>query len=123
LLTDQVWIELLGPRKLMTLRIREDQGICAGLTPYDPDERARRLRLVVDTIHAFLMTPEQVFARQADHCCCCGKILTDIVSKTRGIGPECLRYFCSFTDWAQKPDSVERYRQKYYQETGFFPAL
>jgi hypothetical protein len=54
-----------------------------------------------------------VFSRQADKCCCCGKALTDVVSRTRGIGPERIRMF----------GAVAKYRQRYLQETGFLPGL
>jgi hypothetical protein len=35
----------------------------------------------------------KVLARSADYCCCCGRHLTDAISRSRGIGPECIKYF------------------------------
>jgi hypothetical protein len=37
--------------------------------------------------------PEGVFADEAERCCNCGKPLTVITSRLRGIGPECIQYF------------------------------
>jgi hypothetical protein len=46
-----------------------------------------------------------VFARSHDNCCCCGKGLTDELSRSRGIGPECIKKinWCAFgqKDWNQ----------------------
>jgi hypothetical protein len=53
--------------------------------------------------------------------CCCRKSLTDPVSRTRGIGPVCIRLFKPFE--LAPPTAVERYRAKYLEETGFLPAL
>jgi hypothetical protein len=85
-------------------------------------EVAARLRTILDTAHDLLMDPADVFSRQADKCCCCGKALTEVVSRTRGIGPECIRMFGSFTEFAERPDAVAKYRRKYLQETGFLPG-
>jgi hypothetical protein len=68
------------------------------------------------------MDPADVFGRQADKCCCCGRALTDVVSRTRGIGPECVRMFGSFAEFAERPDAVTKYRQQYPKETGFLPG-
>jgi hypothetical protein len=45
---------------------------------------------LVETIHDFLDDAAAVFARSHDHCCICGRGLTDEVSRSRGIGPECV---------------------------------
>jgi hypothetical protein len=37
--------------------------------------------------------PGAVLARSTDHCCVCGRVLTDPVSRGRGIGPECSKQF------------------------------
>lgn len=63
--------------------------------------------------HDLLADPMRLFSEQKDHCCCCGKALTDPVSRTRGIGPECARFFGC---WSLKPPTkVERYRQEYLE--------
>ncbi|WP_437194633.1 DUF6011 domain-containing protein [Planctomicrobium sp. SH527] len=46
---------------------------------------------LVELTKFFLLFPDQVFARSKDRCCCCGRPLTDEISRARGIGPECLR--------------------------------
>jgi hypothetical protein len=81
--TGVILLELLGPNKLMTLTLREGEPPKAGWTPYDPDARATRLRAILDAAHDLLMDPAGVFGRQADKCCCCGRALTDVVSRTR----------------------------------------
>jgi hypothetical protein len=48
-------------------------------------------RRVVETIGEFLTDARVVLARGCDHCCICGRSLTDEVSRSRGIGPECFR--------------------------------
>jgi hypothetical protein len=49
-------------------------------------------RQVVNLAGEFLADPEAAFARSADHCCVCGKTLTEPLSRSRGIGPECMRH-------------------------------
>jgi hypothetical protein len=49
---------------------------------------ARRL---VETIREFLGDARAVLSRGCDHCCICGRPLTDELSRSRGIGPECIR--------------------------------
>jgi hypothetical protein len=38
----------------------------------------------------FVADPRSVIEKNKNNCCCCGKGLTDQVSRARGIGPECL---------------------------------
>jgi hypothetical protein len=45
----------------------------------------------VNVAKDFVLFPWQVFGRSTDYCCCCRKYLTDDTSRSRGIGPECLR--------------------------------
>lgn len=49
---------------------------------------AERLLSLVARGEAYIMA-----AADADHCACCGRILTDPHSREAGIGPECIRYF------------------------------
>ncbi|MCA9019265.1 MAG: hypothetical protein KDA74_03935, partial [Planctomycetaceae bacterium] len=37
----------------------------------------------------FPLMPWTCFARSTDRCCICGRVLTDPVSRARGVGPEC----------------------------------
>ena len=48
---------------------------------------------VKDALAEFARDPGAVMARSSDHCCICGKALTDERSKARGIGPECMKFF------------------------------
>jgi hypothetical protein len=52
-----------------------------------PDD-ARR---IVGTIREFLEDSRVVLARGCDHCAICGRGLTDELSRSRGIGPECIK--------------------------------
>jgi hypothetical protein len=51
---------------------------------------------VVDVIRDFLDDHRAVFARSHDHCSCCGRALTDELSRSRGIGPECIKKIDAF---------------------------
>jgi hypothetical protein len=79
----------------------------------------RALDALRNKTHDLLMNPWALFSEQADRCCC-HKELTDIESRSRGIGPECIRLFTSFR--CRPPTAVDKYRQKYLAETGFLPG-
>jgi hypothetical protein len=49
------------------------------------------VRRVVETIREFMDDARAVLARGCDHCCICGRGLTDELSRSRGIGPECIQ--------------------------------
>jgi hypothetical protein len=53
------------------------------------------LRRVVATVDSFVQDHRAVLARSHDHCCICGRVLTDELSRSRGIGPECIHK----TEW------------------------
>jgi uncharacterized protein (TIGR02996 family) len=46
---------------------------------------------VVETVRDFVTDRRKVLARSQDHCCICGRGLTDELSRGRGIGPECVQ--------------------------------
>ena len=46
---------------------------------------------IVSTIRDFLDDRRAVLARNCNHCCICGRGLTDELSRSRGIGPECIK--------------------------------
>jgi len=46
---------------------------------------------IVEVVQSFLMCRDDVFARSKTHCSICGRALTDDQSRTRGIGPECIK--------------------------------
>src|SRR5262249_43717595 len=48
-------------------------------------------RRIIQTIRDFLDDSRAVLARSSDHCCVCGRGLTDELSRSRGIGPECFK--------------------------------
>jgi hypothetical protein len=49
------------------------------------------VKRAVATIRDFMMDSRAVLARGCDHCCICGWPLTDELSRSRGIGPECIK--------------------------------
>jgi hypothetical protein len=53
------------------------------------------LRRVLATVCSFNGDRRAVLARSHDHCCICGRGLTDELSRSRGIGPECIHK----TEW------------------------
>lgn len=114
-----ITLELLDPRKWLSLRL-DGQGVKALRVRWDVDANRRGLRLIADAAHAVLTDPMTAFSRQADHCCLCGRGLSDVVSRTRGIGPECIREF-AFFEAPPRITAVDVYRQQYYADNGFLP--
>jgi hypothetical protein len=49
------------------------------------------LRRLLNVVRDFVDDGFAVFARSHDHCCICGRALTDGKSCMRGIGPECIQ--------------------------------
>jgi hypothetical protein len=50
------------------------------------------LTTLVQLLRDWRQNPGAVLARSTDHCCVCGRVLTDPISRGHGIGPECVRY-------------------------------
>lgn len=48
-------------------------------------------KIVRDFYYAFDANPLAIFALESDRCCFCRKPLTDKVSRSRGVGPDCFR--------------------------------
>jgi hypothetical protein len=55
------------------------------------DPGVQSAQRLLATVRGFLDEPEKVFGLSQDNCCCCGKALTDEHSRSRGIGPDCLK--------------------------------
>jgi hypothetical protein len=105
-----ITVELLTPGKALSLKLDRTAVKLAGKVFVNQDLNRDNLKLITDAAHALLTNPFARFAQQEEHCCCCGKSLSDVVSRTRGIGPECIKYF-RFFDTA--PVSVQKYRQQF----------
>jgi hypothetical protein len=74
------------------------------------DTNKRNLKAICETADSLLRNPLATFGQQADRCVCCHRSLTDLISRTRGIGPECIKWF-SFFD---KDNHITRkYRAEY----------
>jgi len=96
---DEVYVEVLiqqkdlkGKSVMLSANINED-GIKLCQWRQDPAATKMYIAVMIDTFKDLLDDPYKVFAQNSDHCSCCGKTLTDAISMTRGIGPECIRYF------------------------------
>ncbi len=119
LLNNVTTLELLGPGHLFTIMLKEGQPAKRTGWIYDLDSAWDNLRLVFRTAHDLLTDPMHLFSKQADKCCCCNKALTEVESRCRGIGPECIRKFATFQS-DKPPSAVDKYRIKYREETGFW---
>ena len=104
----------------MQMELEGDQVKNSGALFFDMDKNRHHLSLIVQTAHGLLMDHTATFANQREHCVRCGKKLSDLVSRTRGVGPECITYF-TYWDTA-KITAVDKYRQQYLQDTGFLPG-
>ncbi|HEX4144540.1 MAG TPA: DUF6011 domain-containing protein [Pirellulales bacterium] len=87
----------------------------------------------IEMVRYFVLRPQDVFRRASDHCCCCGRRLQDQLSRTRGIGPECLQAVSPWLDrWvsasieAQAKVEAQASRQvlrdEYLADTGLLPG-
>jgi hypothetical protein len=64
----------------------------APLTPYHYHSTAAKdAARIIEVMRDFLRDHRAVFARSHDHCCVCGRGLSDELSRSRGIGPECIK--------------------------------
>jgi hypothetical protein len=80
-------------RRLSILNERGWTNICGSIyrTVVSDTERLSA------TVEDFLSDRRRVLAREHDNCCICGRGLTDPLSRSRGIGPECItRCDCLF---------------------------
>jgi hypothetical protein len=59
------------------------------LTSGHPDHVERDLVTVAEVIEAIATTPAGLLGRESDHCCFCGRGLTDVTSRALGYGPDC----------------------------------
>jgi hypothetical protein len=97
---------LRGKRLMLSAKINED-GATLHRWRLDADATKMYVTFMLDTFKGLLADPYNVFAENSDHCSCCGKTLTDAVSMTRGIGPECIKYF------GHLEEAISLLREKY----------
>lgn len=98
LLTLELWTEspvmtAKGPgvqlRRKLTVRNRNGgMGWLVGSIFTSAEADALR---VVDTLRDFVTDARAVLARNRANCCVCGRALTDELSRSRGVGPECVK--------------------------------
>lgn len=90
----EITLELLGQ---LRLKLAPDNPIkVMGSIPINGDVNARNLKTMCEVAHSLLRNPMARFGQQADRCVCCHRELTDLTSRTRGIGPECVKWFSFF---------------------------
>ena len=85
-----VTLELLGPGKLLSLKLSRDKVRLVGSVSLDMNENSERLHMIVKAAHSLMMRPWETFeasATLADRCCCCRKHLTDLTSRSPGYRP------------------------------------
>jgi hypothetical protein len=129
ILTDTLHLEVMAlPTKdgvLLHVRLRDDQQPKLRCLTCDETLLDLATNALETKPHDLLGDPTRLFSEQSERCCCCHKALSDPVSRTRGIGPECIRYFQTFL--LKPPPRVEEYRhharEQYLQDTGFLPGL
>lgn len=111
--TEVICIELLDKKqRLLGLTLSANAPPKPTYVRWDMDINRQSIRTITDLLHGLLIEPEATFAQsaQSNHCCCCGRGLTDVVSRTRGIGPECIKSK-SYGYFSLPPISaVEKYR-------------
>jgi hypothetical protein len=88
---------ILYARRDWKIRLRLLVGWC-GCTGQVIRDGPEALRRLIGLVQEFVATPTKTFARSSDHCCLCGKPLTDELSRARGIGPECLKHTLVFSE-------------------------
>lgn len=115
---DTVKIEYLNPGIKYKMTLEQPDRIDAQRY-YNMDYCRENIKLIAGIAHSLLMDPMATFAQQHDACSCCHKALTDRESRLRGIGPECLRRMSVFETLHKKVTAVDKYRLRYYRETGF----
>jgi hypothetical protein len=96
-------------RYQMNLYINED-GCRLGRSSIalDASVNVDRVNTIVAVLHRLIDDPMRMFADSTtERCGCCGRHLTDMVSKLRGIGPECWKYF------AHLPALAAQIKEKY----------
>jgi hypothetical protein len=86
------------PAREVTIQLSADKAHISSWAINTAEAQLPRALAVLDN---FLADPDQVFAKSAESCCVCHKTLTDPVSRSRGVGPECLRVR-DWLRWATK---------------------
>jgi hypothetical protein len=125
-ITEKLDLEVLGEKSGVFLHVRLREGALPKLRHLTGDDIMRyyAMNALNQKTHDLLVDPMSLFSQQSERCVCCHKTLTDPVSTTRGIGPECIRLFQAFL--LTPPSKVEQYRhrcsQEYLAETGFLPG-
>ncbi len=79
-------------------------------------------------VKKLLLSPEKTIAdsAQSGRCVCCRRALTDVISRTRGIGPECVKWYGDLLGSTnhqltayRRQHEVEEDKKNYLAETGF----
>jgi hypothetical protein len=92
-LAGEVWLPAPGtgePRRSWSFTWAPD-GLHSGMVYRDQADAA--LATLAQLLRDWQADPASVLARSVDHCCVCGRVLTDPPSRGRGVGPECVRHF------------------------------
>jgi hypothetical protein len=127
LVTSEICLELVEtnikafgqdrPNREMSLRVNPTHCVCSR---YYPSRWQEPLERIVTTVELFLQDPFAIFARSSDNCCVCGRGLTDGLSRSRGVGPECYRgatWFRGLVERDAKPELPDVFAFEQLQES------
>ena len=94
LLVSQIELELVTPGLKCVVWINEDGAKLGKRRVWaDQQRNINNIKTIASALYRLIDNPSAVFSEQAEACCNCGKPLTVVTSRLRGIGPECIRYF------------------------------
>ena len=103
---DAVEVELVAPGIALRMTLTEDSARLGRCSVYkDQSKNIDNIKLVAATLQKLVTDPMTAFVEQQDNCCC-GKRLSDITSRLRGIGPECIKYFAHVEEEVGKVKSA-----------------
>jgi hypothetical protein len=86
-------VEIVGPPNIGSIHLAPGHARWRSIRVSSVEEV---FEAVVDTARRMVADPWRVFMGSAGKCCRCRRRLSDIISRTRGIGPECIQRFVYF---------------------------
>jgi len=86
-------VEIVGPPSIGSIHLAPGNARWRSIRVSRVEEV---FEAVMDIARRMVANPWEVFGGSAGKCCRCRRPLTDIISRTRGIGPECIQRFVYF---------------------------
>ena len=97
-------VEIVGPPSLGSIHLAPGNARWRSIRVSRVEEV---FEAVVNTARRMVADPWGVFRGTAGKCCRCRRRLTDIISRTRGIGPECIQRFAHFGALRHQDDQAQ----------------